>query len=81
MEVSQGSLLSPLLLRIFHCDMCFLMIETEFASYADNDVIKMLENDSIRPFKWFSDNQMKANKYKCHLNVSNNEYVFIKLMI
>ena len=59
--------------------MCFLMTETEFASYADNDVIKMLENDSIRPFKWFSDNQMKANKYKCDFNVSNNEYAFIKI--
>ena len=53
------------------------MNETEFASYADdnapytsgqniNDVIRTLENDSVRLFKWFSNNQIKANKDKCH---------------
>ena len=38
----------------------------------------MLENDSIQLFKWFSDNQMKANKGKCHLIVSNNVKVSMK---
>ena len=58
--------------------MFFLMSKTVFASYADNntsciaagnvnDVIKILENDPKRLFKWFSDNQMKANKDNCHL--------------
>ena len=53
------------------------MNETEFASYADdnasytsgqniNDVIRTLENDSVRLFKWFSNNQIKANKDKCY---------------
>ena len=52
--------------------MFFLMSETEFASYADDnttgvasdnvdDVTKILKNDSTGVFKWFSDNQMKAN--------------------
>ena len=51
------------------------MRETEFASYADerkpyvasdsvNDVIRILENDSIRLFKWLSDIKMKAKKYR-----------------
>ena len=30
-------------------------------------------------FKWFSDNQMKANKDKCHLVISNNEKVSMKI--
>lgn len=66
-----------------------LMIETECASYADDKtpciasdnvdyVIKVLQKDSIRLFKWFQDNQIKAKKEKCHLNVSNNEHVSMK---
>ena len=39
----------------------------------------MLENGSIRLFKWFSDNQMKANKHNSHLNVSSQEHVSIKI--
>ena len=66
------------------------MSETEFASYADgstlyvasdnvDDVIKILKNDSIRLFRWFSDNQMKASKDECHIIDSNNEHVFMKI--
>ena len=66
------------------------MNETEFATYADDntpytsgqnidDVIRTLENDSVRLFKWFSNNQMKANKYKCHLLLSNKERVTMKI--
>ena len=73
--------------------MFFLMNETEFISYADDNtphvasdnidyVIKILENDFILLFKWFLDNQMKANEDKCHLTVSNNEHMSpAKLMI
>ena len=59
------------------------MNETDFASYANDntsyitgdnidDVINSLEKDSIKLFKWFADNQMKANKDKRHL-ISTNE--------
>ena len=73
--------------------MFFLMNETEFISYADDNtpyvasdnidyVIKILENDSILLFKWFLDNQMKANEDKCHFTVSNNKHMSpAKLMI
>ena len=44
-----------------------------------DDVIKILENDDIRLFKWFSDNKMKANKDECHLFVRNNVYISIKI--
>ena len=44
-----------------------------------DEVITALENDSIQLFKWFSDNQMKANKVKYHLVISNNEKVSVKI--
>ena len=37
-------------------------------------VIKRLETASVKLFKWFADNQMKANQDKCHLTVSNWSY-------
>ena len=53
------------------------MNDVEFASYADdntpffagddlNDAILKLQNASKTLFKWFNDNQMKANPDKCH---------------
>ena len=66
------------------------MNETEFASYADDNtpytsgqntdnVIRTLEYDSVRLFKWLSNNQMKANNDKCHLLLSNKERVSVKI--
>ena len=40
---------------------------------------KLTINDSIQLFKWFSDNQMTANTDKCHLVISNNEKVSMKI--
>ena len=88
--VPQGSILGPLLFNIFLCDMFFELSQTDFASYADDntpyaeadnidEVITILENDTVQLFKWFSDNQMKANKGKCYLVVSNNERVSMKI--
>ena len=64
--------------------MFFELSQTDLSSYADDntryveaknidEVITILENDSIQLLKWFSDNQMKDNKDKCHLVFSNNE--------
>ena len=89
-RVPQGSILGPLLFNIFVCGMFLSMKDIDFASYADDnspyvssdsieDIIRILENDSIKLFKWFSDNMMKANKDKCHLIVSSNEHVSMKL--
>ena len=44
-----------------------------------DEVITILENDSIQLFKLFSDKQMKASKDKCHLLISNNEKVSVKI--
>ena len=55
----------------------------EFASYADdntpifvgdnlNDVILKLKNASKTFFKWFDENQIKANPDKCHFICSSS---------
>ena len=60
------------------------MIGADFARHTDyntpylsgdaiNEVIRRLETASVKLFKWFSDNKMKANQDKCHLIISKNE--------
>ena len=39
------------------------------------EVMKLLEQGSTMFFKWFSDNQMKANISKCHLLVNAKDEV------
>ena len=66
------------------------MSDTNFASYADDnapyvsadtvdEVIKRLETASVKLFKWFADNQMKANQKKRHLIVSKNENISLHI--
>ena len=66
------------------------MCETDFASYADDntpyalgdsidDIIKSLEDDSINLFKWFLDNQMKANSNQCYLLISKQSCMNLKI--
>ena len=66
------------------------MCQTYFASYGDdntpyalgdsiNDVIKSLEDDSITLFKWFQDNQMKANNDNYHLITSKRSCMNLKI--
>ena len=80
--VPQGSIWGPLLFNNFLCDSFFKMNDVEFPSYADDntpffvgddlsDVILKLQNASKTLFKWFSDNQMKANPNKCHFICSS----------
>lgn len=66
------------------------MSKTEFASYADDktsntsgqdidDVIGTLENDSVKLFRWFSNNNMKVNKNKYYLRLCKKDRVTIKI--
>ena len=43
------------------------------------NVIKSLEDDSINLFKWFLDNQMKANSNKCHLITNKQNCMDLKI--
>ena len=70
--------------------MFFIIEDTDIASYANDKtpyvvadnidgVIKILEEISEILFKWFNDNLMKINVDKCHLLVSANNTVKIKI--
>ena len=74
------------------CDLIFKMNKTDLCSYADDntpyrtantidEVIQSLQHDPMMLFKWFSDNQLKANTSKYHLTIrigsteiENSEY-------
>ena len=82
--VPQESILRLLLFNIFLCDLFFIINETDFASYTDDntpyrtantidEVIQSLDHDSIMLFQWFSDSQMS----KCHLLVNKKDEVTI----
>ena len=89
-RVRQGSIIGTLLFNIFLFNLFFIMNETDFASYADDntpyrtantvgEVIQSLEHDSMILFKWFSENQMKANISKRHLLVNKKDEVTIRI--
>ena len=76
--VPQGSILGPLLVNIFMCNLFIQMNDTNIANYADDDtpfvsgdttlnVITFLENAAEKRFEWFANNHMTANHDKCHL--------------
>ena len=86
----QGSILGPLLFNIFLVGLSFIVNSTDIANYADgntpyataNDIdslIASLEEASKSLFTWFDNNLMKSNADKCHLLVSSNEKVTIKI--
>ena len=88
--IPQGSILGPLLFNIFLIDLSLIIEDTGIASYADDNtpyvsadyidgVIKSLEEASEILFKWFNDNLMKINADICHLLVSTNNTVKIKI--
>ena len=66
------------------------MNETDFASYVNDNtplqvmilkvlLIHFIENNSIKLFKWFPDNQMKEHKDKCHLLISDSGNITINV--
>ena len=88
--VPQGSILGLLLFSFFLADLFFIVNSTDIANYADdnmphataNDIdslIASLEEASKSLFTWFDNNLMKSNADKCHLLVSSNEKVTIKI--
>ena len=67
------------------------MFETVFTSFAHdntpyvsgdskNAIIKSLKDEFINAFKWFLDNEMKANSNKCHLFTSKQSCMNLKIV-
>ena len=88
--VSKGSILGPLLFNIDLCDFFFIMNHEDIANYADDntpydsgknmvEVARFLEESSCIIFKWFSYNQFQANASKCHVLLSTDEHVQVKI--
>ena len=80
-DVTQGSIIGPLLFNIYLYDLFFEDYSSDFANYADdttpyecgttlNEVINNLEITTEKMFEWFSFNNLKANASKCHLFLS-----------
>ena len=67
-----------------------MISNTDFSSYADDntiydsgnsidDVISSLQESAEKLFQWLSHNQMKGNAGKCHLIVSTDEPIEIRV--
>ena len=88
--VPEGSILGSILFNIFLSDLFLVISNTNFSSYADDntiydsgniidDVISSLKESAEKLFQWFSHNQMKGNTAKCHLIVSTDEPIEIRV--
>ena len=85
-ELSQSSILGPLLFNIFLADLFFIVNDIDIENYADDntpyviadnidDLIKSLEEASTVSFQWFDNNLLKSNPGKCHLLINRNDNV------
>ena len=88
--VPQSSILAPLHFNIYISDMFYDIDKCDIASYADDntpydsdfnleEVIQKLELTTSNLFEWFKNNHMKANTDKCHLLVTRDTDVTVKI--
>ena len=88
--VSHCSVLRPLLYNIFLADLFLIIGNIDIASYADDNtpyiaadntdaLIKSLEEASTALFQLFDNNLLKNNLSECHLPISSNENITVKI--
>ena len=88
--VPQGSILGPLLFNIFICDLFLSTNKIDIANYADDttpyacrdsidEVLNVLESETQNLFQWFINNGLKVNPDKCHLLLTSQESLSIKV--
>ena len=92
LEVTQGSILAPLLFNIDICDLFFTIKDSDIANFADDntlylnqkkveEVFNSLENVFLNLFLWFTEKELKGNASKCHLLISYDENVRVNINI
>ena len=88
--VPQGLILGPIFFHIFMCDLCSVLRNIEFSSYADDNkpcVIEGNTKESLRSLELasndlleqFSNNKIKASPDKVHLLTSLNDELKIRI--
>ena len=91
--VTWGSILRPPFFNIFLTNLLFIATNSnkDIWSYADDstpyipddnidDLIKSLEEVSTALFQWFDNNLLKNYPDKCHLLISSNENITVKII-
>ena len=87
---SQGLILGQLSFNIFSTYLILIISKIDIASYVDdnasyiiadniNDLIKSLEEASTAFFQWFNNNLLKSHPCKCHLLISSNQNIRVKI--
>ena len=87
--VPQGSIIGPLSILMWsipyygkhwHCKLCrWYTIQLDITGNSIEEVIQRLKKATKYLFKWFTDNQMKANPDKCHFLCSTNREVSLTI--
>ena len=81
--VPQGSILGPLLFKIFINGLFFILINSEITNYADDntpyvcktneiDTINGLQEDALKLIRWFDTNLLKMNSSKSHVLLTSD---------
>ena len=86
--VLQGSVLSPILLNIFLCDMFFMVGNIDIASSTDDntpysvgksqcDLETKFQKASVKLLKWFHENDQEANQDKCQTLIEMQSFRYL----